>query len=90
MKIIETNDYSIFKLDVNRVKRILPKHLDRLSNVMKKNGWLEGSAIIVDENFNLIDGYYRFFAAKTNSMSLRYVVVSVEYSEKIIRELNCL
>lgn len=79
MKIIKTNDYSIFKLDVNRVVRMLPKHIDRLTKQMKKIGWVDGSIVVVDEKFNLIDGYYRLFAARRNFMSVTYIVVKNKF-----------
>ena len=75
MKIIRTFDYTLFKVEAFKVKRMSPKGIQMLTKYMKKLGWLESSYITVDENFNVIDGYYRLFAAMKSWVPVQYVMI---------------
>lgn len=75
MKIIKTSDYTLFKVESWKVNRMLPKETKRLTKFMKKVGWFKTSYIVVDENFNVIDGYYRLFAAMKNWIPVQYVMI---------------
>ncbi len=75
MKIIKTSDYTLFKVEAWKVNRMLPKAIKNLSKHMDNEGWYETSCIIVDENFNVIDGYYRLFAAMKSWIPVQYVMI---------------
>ena len=75
MKIIKTFDYTMFKVEAWKVNRMIPKAVNKLSKHMDKVGWIESSCIIVDENFNIVDGYYRLFAAMKSWIPVQYVII---------------
>ena len=51
-----------------------PKHIKNLSNSIKQNGVLQ-SPIIVNENYDVIDGQHRLLAAKQSKSSIYYIIV---------------
>lgn len=75
MKIIRTFDYTLFKVEAWKVNRLIPKGIKNLSKHMDNEGWHETSYITVDENFNVIDGYYRLFAAMKSWIPVQYVMI---------------
>lgn len=45
-------------------RKIYSKHVDRLVELIRKNGYIEGLPIIVDKDGWIIDGQHRFLACK--------------------------
>ena len=72
--VYKTLDYSSFKVNAWVVNRMLPKMVDKLAKSIEKNGWLEHSYIVVDENLNVIDGHYRLFAAMKCWSHIHFIV----------------
>lgn len=72
-KVKQTKKYSIFKLDAIDVSRLIHKHIDLLEQSMKENGWNKHSVVVVDKNFNVVDGNYRVIAAIRASVPINYV-----------------
>lgn len=58
----------VFKLKDLRLteanREIAEKHVDRLVELIRKNGYIEGMPIIVDEDGFIIDGQHRYLACK--------------------------
>lgn len=68
----ETKNYSRFKLmDANR--KINKNNLNNIKKSLETKGWLGGS-IIVNENYEIIDGQHRFFALKELDMPIVYEI----------------
>ncbi len=75
-KVKQTKKYSIFKLDAIEVSRLIHKRIDLLEQSMKENGWNKYSVVVVDKNFNVVDGNYRVIAAIRASVPINYVTTS--------------
>jgi len=74
----QTKDLSIFK--VNEFNRVTdnPKsrnHIKRLAEDMKKNGWMSGSTIQVNERGYIMDGHHRYHAAVEANVPVHYEIV---------------
>ena len=81
----QSNDYNKFHFltqnrDLNR------RHINRLKESITKNGYLQSNPIIVDEDFNIIDGQHRFVACKEAGLPIYYEVI--DNSEDLIIDLN--
>lgn len=80
----ETRDYARFSLmelnrDVNR------QHVERLKKSFKRDYLL--APILVNENFEIVDGQHRFTAAKEMGLPIRYVVAN-GYTIEHVKMLN--
>ena len=73
-KFIKTNTYSIFKLNAHYVSRLTSKHIEDLSKSMKENGWTEHSVVVVNKDFEVVDGTYRVIAAIKTNTPITYTV----------------
>jgi len=83
--VLKTYDLSIFKsLGGNRIPNL--KHVKRLSDSIKVNG-MKCNPIIVNENFEVIDGQHRLLAAK-DAKSLIYYIVVKGYNLNDVHTLN--
>ena len=80
----ETNDYSIFKsLTGNRIVNKL--HVRRLTESFKSDYLL--SPIIVNHNYEIIDGQHRYEAAKSLGLPISFIVCN-DYGLKEVQILN--
>lgn len=75
IKIISTDDYTLFKVNAWTANRMIQKQIDRMCKSIKTHGWIKGSCIKVDEEFNVIDGYYRLYAAMRCWIPVQYVMI---------------
>ena len=80
----ETRDYARFSLmelnrDVNR------QHVERLKQSFERDYLL--APILVNENFEIVDGQHRFTAAKEMGLPIRYVVAN-GYTIEHVKMLN--
>lgn len=83
-QVIETNDYGMFKsLDGNRI--INKVHINRLKQSFQTSYLL--SPILVNQNFQIIDGQHRFEAAKALELPINYMVCN-GYGLKEVQILN--
>lgn len=84
-KVNFTNDLSIFKiLDGNRIPKL--NHIRRISASMKENGVLM-NPIIVNKDYEVIDGQHRLAAARENNKGV-YFIVAKNYTLKEVHTLN--
>lgn len=68
-----TKDYGMFSfLKENRPLR--GEHVLALTKAITKNNMLAYNPIIVNKNFQIIDGQHRFIVAKNNELDLYYVI----------------
>jgi hypothetical protein len=72
--VLKTNDYSKFKSkDGNRNLNEL--HLKRLTQSIKQNDLLHANPILVNENYEIIDGQHRFNVCRQLNKPVHYVKV---------------
>ena len=70
-QVYKTEDYFLFKpIDGNRNKNLL--HINRLKKSMESNYLF--TVIIVNENYEIIDGQHRFEVIKELKLPLYYIV----------------
>lgn len=68
-----TKNYKKFKFfDCNR--DIKPRIVEKLIGSIKKIGYVETKPIIIDKNFNIIDGQNRFVACRKLNLPISYVM----------------
>tara|TARA_R100000654_G_scaffold68655_2_gene97750 strand:+ start:689 stop:1408 length:720 start_codon:yes stop_codon:yes gene_type:complete len=82
--VYETKDYKTFSFLSNN-RNISNHHVNRIINSMKKKRLI--SPILVNENFQIIDGQHRFLAQKQLKFSIPFVVQE-GYGEKETQMLN--
>jgi hypothetical protein len=84
-KVYKTHDLSIFtQIDGNRVPNL--QHIKRLSDSIRVYG-MKCNPILVNENFEVIDGQHRLMAAKEASSFVYYIVVE-GYALSEVHTLN--
>lgn len=82
----QTTNYSLFKVKQgNRV--INQKHVEKLKDSFQKHDYLPSCPIIVDEDFNVIDGQHRLEAAKQLGIAV-YYVTEKEPDNDLLIDLN--
>jgi hypothetical protein len=87
MKIIETTDYSKFKLTADN-RQTVERRVLKLIPSMRKYGWLASHPMLVrkdGDKYEILDGQGRFHAAKQLGIPARYVVTDADVS---IPEIN--
>lgn len=72
-KIHSTTDYGKFSY-IKGNRGIKKNHLSRLRRSISEKNLLEYNPIIVNENFQIIDGQHRFESAKSSNEPIYYVV----------------
>jgi hypothetical protein len=73
--VLKTNDYSKFQTkEGNRSLNEL--HLKRLMSSVQENDLLEANPILVNENFEIIDGQHRFKVCEQLNKPIHYIVVN--------------
>ena len=70
--IFETTDYSQFNI-LNGNRAIHKARVNKIISSIKKVGWIT-NPIIINENFEIIDGQGRFTALKTLNMPVEYII----------------
>lgn len=69
--VLVTSDYGMFKkIDGNRLVNQL--HVDRLAESMKEKQLV--TPVIVNENYEIIDGQHRFTACETHGLPVYYII----------------
>lgn len=80
----QTNDYAMFKtLQGNR--NVNKLHVERLKNSFKDKYLL--SPILVNQNYEIIDGQHRYNAAKQLNLPINFIIVN-DYGLKEVQLLN--
>jgi hypothetical protein len=72
--VVKTKNYSIFK-KIKGNRPLWNYHLVKLTNSILKNNLLANNPIIVNDNYEVIDGQHRLEVAKNNNLEIYYTVV---------------
>jgi hypothetical protein len=84
-KVYKTNKYDLFKsLKGNRPAN--PRHLQRLTESIKKNGMIP-NPVLVNENFEVLDGQHRLEAAIRTKEDVYFTFVK-DYDLKQVHAIN--
>lgn len=80
-----TRNYDRFKhLEGNRA--VMGLHVKRLMKSIEENGWIADNPVLVNQEFEIIDGQHRFEACKALALPIEYkVVYGEDLSTCIIR-----
>lgn len=82
-----SKEYSKFKTHpANRMIRW--QRVSLLMKLMRVRGWLQGSIIIVDRNYIIINGQHRFLAAQETNTEIGYIRLDIDATPELIRENN--
>lgn len=73
-QILETKDYTLFKR-IQGNRDINKNHLDKLSASIMENNMMQVNPILVNEQYEIIDGQHRFEICKLNNFPIFYTVV---------------
>lgn len=73
-RVLCTKDYSIFKLNQFKVD---PKHLNQMLIEMRQKNLSRDLPIMVDENYNVLDGRYRFHVNRILDEPVYYKIAEV-------------
>lgn len=85
--VLTTNDYDKFHfLKGNRDLR--ESNLRNIEKSIKENGYNHLSFIIVDQNWNIIDGQHRFIVCKKLGLPVIYIQQYVDNPEKDVEIIN--
>jgi len=68
-----TTNYEQFKFRKDN-RNINQRRVNILSTNMKKNGWLRGSYLVVNEKIELIDGQHRLLGAMLAGVPVAYII----------------
>lgn len=81
-----TKDYSLFKIrDDNR--KIRNGKVVKLHRSMRNKGWAPGSYVVVNKDFEIIDGQHRYLAASSLGIPITFVM-EIKATGDTIRTLN--
>lgn len=84
---LRTKDYSIFKTHpVNRMIRY--SKVQELVKLMEIRGWLQGSIVVVDKDYVIINGQHRVEAARITGVPVDFVQLPIVATAELIRENN--
>ncbi len=81
-----TQDFRKFNL-LSFNRNLNRNHINKIKELITKNGYLEGFPIIVDENYNIIDGQHRFVACKEMGVAFNYVIQK-DFKNEMLISLN--
>ena len=71
---MESKDYSRFKI-IKENRGIKQSTVNKIVVSIKQFGFIPGRPVLVDRDFNVIDGQHRFFALKQLNMSIPYEII---------------
>jgi hypothetical protein len=77
----KTKDYGIFKISPNN-RAIDQNHVKRLTYLIAKKNLLIDRPILVDNQFTIIDGQHRYYAAINCGVDIYYMVSEVASSDE--------
>jgi hypothetical protein len=86
-EILKTNAYNKFKLTNLNRKSIIQGHVKQLAAAMKETNLLPVKPILVNSNFEIVDGQHRFLAAQSIGYPIYYMVAH-EITPDHIVQLN--
>ena len=84
---MDTTEYSIFKYKPGNRKNINQTHIEKLKEKILKHGYLQSMPVIVNENYEIIDGQHRVEACKQLGIPVPYVIEK-DIQEDLLIDLN--
>ncbi len=70
----KTKDYSIFKLIADNRARISESHVKKLEDSIKSRNLLDLRPILINSDFEVVDGQHRLMAAKNLGLEIYYQI----------------
>ena len=86
-KVYRTNDYDLFK-KINGNRAVNKLHLNRLIESIENYDLTHAAPIVVNKNYQIIDGQHRFDACLTLNKPIYYIVVDGNLKEVQILNQN--
>jgi hypothetical protein len=83
---MKTTSYQIFSF-LKQNRKIQKRTVKLLINSINKIGYVDAKPIIVNSNYEIIDGQHRFEACKQLNLPIVYEITDVNYNDLIV-ELN--
>lgn len=81
-QVLQTRNYEMFKFHREN-RTIVQSHVNSLARSMLIHGWARGSIVIVDSNFNVLNGQHRVLAAQKSNVPVTYMVDSKASANEI-------
>ena len=81
--IATTKEYSLFNL-LNSNREIKRSNVENIKKSILQNGYSKFSTIIIDEDFNIINGQHRFTACHELDMPIRFTMIEGATAEDMI------
>ena len=82
----KTKNYEIFKFKTNNRD---VKHYKRIVESIKKIGYIDAFPILVNSNFEILDGQNRFYACRELGLEIAYSIYdNIDKSDDVMIELN--
>ncbi len=81
--IFKTKNYKLFNL-VTFNRKLNHSLVKNLVDSITKYGYFDGKPIIVDKDFNIIDGQHRFEACKEMKLPIYYTITNIDPQEAMI------
>ena len=87
-EMIKTNNYELFSFRDDNRHKIDNDHVERLKKSITENNLLEHSPIIVNEDYEILDGQHRFEACKRLGIYFYYTITKLESSDILTLNVN--
>jgi hypothetical protein len=83
---LKTKNYEIFKFKTNNRD---VKHYKRIVESIKKIGYIDAFPILVNSNFEILDGQNRFYACRELGLEIAYSIYdNMDKSDEVMIQLN--
>lgn len=83
----KTNDYNLFSLKNNN-RPICKKHVDLLAKKIYEKNHTKDCPILVNKNYEIIDGQHRFEACKKLNLPIYFIMTFEEDDDRLMIEMN--
>lgn len=85
---LHTKEYDKFNF-LNGNRGIMPQHVNNLVDALQEDDFLEYHPLLVDKDYNILDGQHRLLAAKRLGLSVYYhVIKDPEVAKKLLVATN--
>lgn len=72
-QIYKTKDYNLFKFREDN-RPLVDSHVRELMDSMRKNGWIQGSYVVVNEKYEVIDGQHRLMGGMELGLPIIFTI----------------